>query len=605
MTNSEYAIGIDLGTTTTCLAVWYHDRVEIIANDQGDRTTPSYVAFTNERLVGNAAKNQIAQNPSNTIFDAKRLIGRKYGDVSVQSDLAYLPYRIKPDSSNRPVISVTYAGQEKTFLPEEISAMVLAKVKEYAEGYLGRPVTKAVITVPAYFNDAQRQSTRDAGTIAGLEVIRILNEPTAAALAYGFTRQTEQSKNVLVFDCGGGTTDVTVLSMYNDVYEVKATHGDTHLGGEDFDHRLAKYFVDEFRKKHRHDLTTSPRAMRRLYTACEKVKKALSVCVQTTLEIDSLYEGIDFFSTISRAKLEELCLDLFRKTLESVTHCLTDAKLTKSQIDEIVSVGGSTRIPKIGQLLTEYFGGKALNRNIHPDEAVAYGAAIQAAMLTDQDISGKTNGLVLIDVTPLSLGLETAGGVMTPIIKRGTQLPCEQKETFSTFLDNQPGVDIKVFEGERKLTRDNHLLGNFRLNDISPSPKGVPQIEVTFMVNSNGILQVTATEESTGHSESITITNDSGHLSKAEIMRMVREAEEFAQSDLSLKNKIDAKLTLEQTVININSQSVNLSGQMQKLVEECQMLLNRDDANLTEYQTKYQELTDSLGSCQINHLSDK
>jgi L1 cell adhesion molecule like protein len=578
-------VGCDLGTTYSAVAVYRNGRVEVIPNDQGNRTTPSYVAFNDtERLVGDAAKNQATMNPKNTVYDAKRLIGRKFSEKVVQDDMGVWPFKVKNDGSDKPQIQVDFKGETKQFYPEEISAMVLGKMRDIAEAYLGEKVTDFVVTVPAYFSDSCRQATKDAATIAGLNVLRIINEPTAAAIAYGFDNKSSKEKHIAVYDFGGGTFDVTVLSVDEGVFEVKATSGDGHLGGEDIDNRLLKHFLEDFRRKHKKDISDNQRAVKRLKTACEKAKRTLSSSTSTTIEIDSLYDGIDYQSSITRARLDELCADIYRKTIECVEKALKDSGLAKSDIDEIVMVGGSSRIPKIQQLLSDFFNGKELCKSVNPDEVVAAGAAIQGAILSGSQ-DEQIKDLLLLDVCPLSLGIETAGGINTVIIPRNTTIPVKKSQVFSTYSDNQPAVTIKVYEGERPMTRDNHLLGQFDLTGIPPAPRGVPQIEVSFDIDSNGILNVSAQEKGTGKKNNITISSDKGRLSKEDIERLVKEAEAHKKEDEENKERIESKNELENYVYNlkntvVSNNEVKMDSEDKKTIETVvEETLNWVDAN--------------------------
>jgi L1 cell adhesion molecule like protein len=596
MTNKAI-IGIDLGTTYSCVAIWENGNPEILANEQGNRTTPSMVAFTDtERLIGDSAKNQAAVNPENTIFDAKRLIGRKVDEPQVRADMKHFPFKVKK-KGDKPIICAQFMGEDKKFTPEEISGMGLSKMKEIAESRIGRKITKddvVVVTCPAYFNDGQRQATKDAGVIAGLPISRIVNEPTAASLCYNLQKtEKDEERNVLVYDLGGGTFDVSLLTIEDGIFEVKATHGDTHLGGEDFDNRLVTHFAQEFKRKHKKDMTNNPRSMRRLKTACERAKRTLSSATQASVEVDSLFDGADFYSNLTRARFEELCIDLFRDTMKPVDNVLRDAKMDKGMVHEIVLMGGSTRIPKIQKMLSDYFNGKELCKSINPDEGVAYGACVQGAIIAGVK---EVKDVLLIDVCPLSLGIETAGGIMTPLIKRNSAIPNKASNVFTTYSDNQPAVTIQVFEGERKFTKDNNLLGKFDLTGIPPARRGVPQIEVTFEIDANGIMCVNATDKGTNKSENITIKNEKGRLSKNDIDRMVREAQEYEEQDRKESERVSARNELESICYSVKNQD-GIDEELKEMAEEnLRWIEGNQLASEEEYRDRTKELQEKVAS---------
>jgi L1 cell adhesion molecule like protein len=587
----DVVIGIDLGTTYSCVGVYENNNVTIIQNEVGNRTTPSQVAFTSkDRLIGNAAKNQSIMNPTNTIFDAKRMIGRKFNDETLQNDINYFPFKVINDNNN-PKIEVDYHGEKKIFSPEEISSMILTQLKKNAEDYLGRKVTKAIITVPAYFNDSQRQATKDAGKIAGLEVLRIINEPTAAAIAYGLDRVGLNNKetHIMVYDFGGGTLDVSLLVIENNIFEVKATAGDTHLGGEDIDNILVDFLKNDFKKKTNIDISKNPKALGKLKNACENAKRHLSLATNTNIDIDSLAEGIDYNYSLTRAKFEQLCINIFKKALDPVKKVLNDSGISKEIINDIVLVGGSTRIPKIQNLLKDFFG-KELSKSLNPDEAVAYGAAIHASSIYGL----KKDGPLLVDVAPLSLGIETAGGITEILIKRNTPIPTRKEQIFSTFENNQPAATVKVFEGERQFTKDNRLLGKFVLTGIPPAPKGVPKIKIIYEIDVNGILLVTAMVDGKDKIQKLKIDNNRGTLTEDEIKKMINDAEIYKEFDELEKMRIMNKNKLSDNIIDIHN-----------LIDNSEDLSEFDREEINQELNYYQEWLENNQNASIDDFNEK
>jgi len=617
MSQNDICIGIDLGTTYSCVGVWKNGQVEIIPNNIGDRTTPSWVAFTDEeRFIGMVAKNQFSYNPENTVFDSKRMIGKYYDDSTIQNDIKHYPFKVIKGENNKPLICIKFKNENKEFTPEEISAMILSDLKNTAEAYLGCEIKNAVVTVPAYFNDAQRRATKDAGAIAGLNVLRIINEPTAAALAYGLDKEGE--KNILIFDLGGGTLDISLLTIDNGMFVVKATSGNTHLGGEDFDNRMITWCLKEFRNKNKNvnveDLIKNTKVLGKLRTSCEKAKKTLSVASTAMIECDALFDGIDFRIQLSKAKFEMICNDDFNKCLEPIEQVLKDSKMSKDDISDVVLVGGSTRIPKIRDVLKEYFN-KEPKKDINPDEAVAYGASIQGAILMKVK-DEKLNQLVLVDVAPLSLGIEIAGGMMSKIINRNSTIPCTKEQVFSTYSDNQPGVTIKIFEGEREFTKDNNLLGTFELTNIPPMPRGIPKIRVKFEIDTNGILNVVATEESTNKTNNIVIKNDKNRFTNDQLERMFKDAEKYAQQDKAIKEKLEAKNELENYIYSIRNTIDSIEFKNKMTDDQCKMLAklvidtlqwleDNNDAEKDTYANKQKEMENIVTPVFVSSYQNK
>lgn len=603
-TKEKIAVGIDLGTTYSCTAIFRNGKVEIVSNDQGNRTTPSWVAFSgSERLVGDAAKSQAPRNPRNTIYDAKRLIGRQFADPKIQADIPYWPFKVEADETGQPIICAQFKEQECHFLPEEISSMVLGKLKADVEAFLGQTVSEAVITVPAYFNDSQRQATKDAARIAGLDVLRIINEPTAASLAYGIGNdKANEGQTVLIVDVGGGTADFTVLHIEDGIFHVKATGGDTHLGGQDLDNLIANSMIAQFKKKYKIDLKKWPKAMRRLLLACDKAKRTLSSTTQATIDLDALCNGIDFVSTISRARFEEMCFPFFKQCIHHIERVLIDAKMGPDDIDEIVLVGGSTRIPKLQELISKYFNGKKLNKSINPDEAVAFGAAVQAAILSGVE-HDSIDDVLLVDVAPLTIGVEVHGGLMSPIISRNTTIPTKKEEQYTTFEDDQEIVTVSVFEGERQFVRDNRQLGQFHLTGIPKLPRGAPRIHISFEIDENGILHVRAWNKDGDISEELTIKNEKGRLTKDDIERLVKEAKQHEEEDALERDRIESRTELENYLYKVSTAHPE-NEEWQDFIDKTYDWFAEvgDTASAQDFQEKMEQVEEQLGN--IKEVSD-
>ncbi len=594
--NSEDIIGIDLGTTYSCAAIWKNNAAEIIPNHEtGDRITPSVVSFSEkDRLIGQAAKNQITKNYTNTIYDSKRLIGRKFDDETVQKDMKLWPFKVEKDpNSNRPLIVVKHKNQIEKYPPEVISSMILGKIKNISEEFLGKKITKAIITVPAYFNESQREATRDAGKIAGLNVLKIINEPTAAALAYGINDdKKKKKKNLFIFDLGGGTFDVSIVTMEDSKYEVKATNGNTHLGGEDFDNLLIKYCIEEFKNNSGVDITNNQKALRRLKIYCEKAKRDLSSSNQVDLDIDALAEGEDFTTTITRANFEHICQEMFDKCIPPMEEALKDANLTKKDIDDVILVGGSTRIPKIQEMVKQFFDRNELCKSIHPDEAVAYGAAVQATLYNDKEEEKK---IQIFDINPLSLGVNLKGDRMNFYILKGMKIPTKVQKVQKTARDNQQTIAFKIYQGERQFCKDNTYLGEIRINGLRQAPKGEVKFKITMELDENSILKVNAKEINGEHEKDLNIQNFNDRLTKEEIEKFLKDEEKFKEEDLAKKKSVEEILKLQNFIFDIEKKIKNQSGENKnkienKLSEINSWLKNHKNEDYSVYRQKFEEL---------------